>query len=80
MTRLKGMTISQFNGLVEDMRKVYPFEDDKTTIVDTRDECWDAHMRLDIRTYNEEHDVHVRLSKGIDADENLWKRGEGDEN
>ena len=80
MTRLTGMTLKKFGELVEDMRKVYPFEDDKTTIVDTRDECWDAHMRLDIRTYDEEHDVHVRLSKGIDADENLWKRGEDNEN
>ena len=80
MTRLTGMTLKKFGELVEDMRKVYPFEDDKTTIVDTRDECWDAHMRLDIRTYDEEHDVHVRLSKGIDADEYLWKGGEVYEN
>ena len=79
MTRLKGMTLKRFGELVEDMRKTYPFEDEKTVIIDTRDDLWDAHMRLDIYTYNKENDVHVRLSKGIDADIYNWKGGEHDE-
>ena len=39
MTRLKGMTLAQFNGLVDDMRKVYPFKDEQAKIIDTHDLC-----------------------------------------
>lgn len=87
MTRLTGMTLKKFGELVEDMRRVYPFEDDRTCIVDTRDEFWDAHRRLDIYTHDVENDVHIRLSKGIDEDEDKYfelyneqkKGGENDE-
>ena len=63
MSDLIGVTLKEFNEMVESMRKVYPFEDDKTRIVDTIDRNWNAHMKLDIHTYDEENKVHVRLSK-----------------
>lgn len=65
MTHLRGMTLEQFNGLVEDMRKVYKFKDDKAKIIDTHDLAADANTLLELYVHDEANDVDVRLSKGI---------------
>lgn len=66
MTHLTGMTLTQFNSLVEDMRKVYPFTDDQTRITNTRDMASGCNCVLELFTHDEENDVCVWLSKGID--------------
>ena len=63
MSHLSGVTLKEFHEMVESMRKVYPFQDEKTKIVDTIDPKWGAHMLLDLHAYDEENKVHVRLSK-----------------
>lgn len=65
MTRLRGMTLSDFNGLVETMRKVYPFKDDEAIIVDTHEMDSDAHTQLDLFVHDKEHDVKIRLNKSM---------------
>lgn len=67
MTRARGMTIAQFKGIVEDMRKVYPFKDEDAQIVDTRDEMEDAHMVLDLYTFDKENGVGIRMHKSIEG-------------
>lgn len=69
MTRLKGMTIAQFNGLVEDMRKVYKFKDEQAKIIDTHDLYTDTNTLLEIYAHDEKNDVDVRLSKGLKINE-----------
>lgn len=69
MTRLRGMTIAQFNGLVEDMRKVYKFKDEQAKIIDTHDLMTDANTLLEIYAHDEKNDVDVRLSKGLNINE-----------
>ena len=71
MSRLAGMTIAEFKSIVEDMRRVYPFKDENAQIVDTRDEAYDAHMVLDLYTYDAENDVKIRMHKGI-GDGDRW--------
>ena len=69
MTHLRGMTLEQFNGLVEDMRKVYKFKDDKTKIIDTHDLATDANTLLELYVHDDANDVDVRLSKGININD-----------
>lgn len=68
MTRLRGMTLSQFNGLVEDMRKVYPFKDEQAKIIDTHDLMTDCNCMLELFAHDEDTGVDVRLSKGLNYD------------
>ena len=69
MTRLRGMTLSQFNGLVEDMRKAYPFKDEETKIIDTHDLSEDCNCLLELYAHDKDTGVDVRLSKGVNYDE-----------
>lgn len=69
MTRLKGMTITQFKDIVEDMRKVYPFTDNNAKIIDTHDEYTAANTMLEILAYDEDTGVNIHLSKGLTIDE-----------
>lgn len=68
MTRLRGMSLTDFNNIVETMRKVYPFKDDEAIIVDTHEMDSDTHAQLDLFVYNKEHDVKIRLNKGMNFD------------
>ena len=62
-------TIKQFKDTLEVMRKVYPFEDDKTRM-QTRDICDLDHNHLSIRTQDTETGVWIEMSR------NLVKEGE----
>lgn len=69
MTKLKGMTLAQFNGIVEDMRNVYAFKDEQAKIIDTHDLYTDSNTLLELYVHDEKNDVDVRLSKGLNFDE-----------
>lgn len=65
MTRLRGMTLTDFNNLVETMREVYPFHNDEAIIIDTHDMDSDTHAQLDLFVHDKAHDVKIRLTKGM---------------
>ena len=69
MTRLRGMTVAQMKELVEDMRKVYSFSDDKAKIVDTHDLTTSSNTLLELYVHDEKNDVDIRMSKGVDLSE-----------
>lgn len=69
MSKLYGVTLKQFGEMVESMRKVYPFKDENTIIIDTKDQLWNAHLKLNIATHDVENDVHITLSKGLCGEE-----------
>ena len=69
MTRLRGMTVAQMKELVEDMRKVYSFSDDKAKIVDTHDLMTNSNTLLELYVHDEKNDVDIRMSKGVDLSE-----------
>lgn len=73
MTRLTGMTLTQFHGLVEDMRKVYPFTDEQAHIINTHDPYTNEHTQLELYAHDEETGVNVKLSKGIEVGEDWFK-------
>lgn len=66
MNNVRGMTLQQFYDVLEDMRKIYPFEADKTFLGDLRDLPSDSLMNVEILTKDEKTGVQIVLSKGVD--------------
>lgn len=71
MTHLIGATVAQFKETLETMKKVYPFEDDKTKIVSDSNPYDLAHTFLEVTTMDESTGVKVNLSKNIETEE-VW--------
>lgn len=69
MTNLRGMTISQFNDTIEEMRAVYPFKNSEAKIVNTIHEPSACNRQLELYTVNEAHDVKVILIKEVEIDD-----------
>lgn len=63
---LRGMTIQEFNDVLNDMHKVYPFENDKTRIGDIYNPVDNCYNRVEIQTKDEETDVVIIMSKGVE--------------
>lgn len=71
MTNLRGATIEDFNRTVEKMRKVYPFKDKYTQIVDTMDYLAKGHTMLTL------HTVHLLEGEEVYVDLQMEVRHEG---
>lgn len=65
MIRARGMTIKEFNDLLNDMHKVYPFKPEKTHLGDLRDVYTDAIRKVEIMTTDEETGVDIIMAKGL---------------
>ena len=65
MSRLCGATIKDLKDTIERLRGVYPFEDDKTEIIDTLDYPTASHRLLQVSTYEPEKGVYITLQTDI---------------
>ena len=66
MTNPKGMTLTEFYGILEDMRKCYPFKDETTRLsnmIDMRDP--DFPREVEIATVDVETGVEIIMHKGV---------------
>ena len=74
MTRLVGMTLSEFNMIIGQMKGVYQFKDDEAKIVNINDpRMGDGVNRLEIATKDEATGIDIVLSKDIERDkESMW--------
>lgn len=74
MTRLVGMTLSEFNMIIRQMKGVYQFKDDEARIVNINDpRMGDGVNRLEIATKDEATGIDIVLSKDIEKDkESMW--------
>lgn len=74
MTRLVGMTLSEFNMIIGQMKGVYQFKDDEARIVNINDpRMGDGVNRLEIATKDEATGIDIVLSKDIERDkESMW--------
>lgn len=70
MGRISGMTIKQFNDVIKDMKTIYPFEDDKARLADTRDVISCAERHVEVLVKDERTDITIVMSKDIDIWEN----------
>lgn len=62
---LRGMTLTEFNDVLNEMHKVYPFDNDKTRICDVYNPRCDCFNTVEIRTQDEETGVYIIMSKDI---------------
>ena len=61
----RGMTLKQFNDTVEEMRTIYPFEDDKTRICELYDLPSDELRKVEIITMDKRTNTRIIMSKEV---------------
>lgn len=66
MTRPYGMTITQFNDILKDMRKCYAFDNDETHITNMLDMKSDTIRCLEVTTIDAKTGVAITMQKGCD--------------
>lgn len=62
------MRLYEFNATIEEMRKAYPFRDEQTELVDVFDIVSRKPNKITIKTYDNETDTEVTLTKVVDVD------------
>ena len=65
MTRVRGMTLKQFNDVLEEMRTIYPYNPETTRLGDLMDMCTDSLRQVEIITTDEATGIQIVLSKGV---------------
>lgn len=61
-------TVKQFKDMLEEMKTIYPYEDDKT-ILSTHDIMTLGHTALEIKTTDEKTGVTIVMSKRCEVTE-----------
>ena len=61
---MTGGTVKQFKDALEEMRKIYPFDDEKTRM-DTHSVFTNNENNLTIITIDEETGIGIQLTKNI---------------
>lgn len=69
MNDVIGMSLAQFNKIIEEMRSIYPFTDDRAVLGQLRELKVDSQRRVEIMTKDEDTGITIIMSKGIDYNE-----------
>lgn len=69
MNRVRGMTLKQFNEVVEDMRSVYKFKNENAILNNLIDLRTGANMEVEIHTVDEKTGVFITMQKGVSYNE-----------
>ena len=69
-----GGTVKQFKDALEEMKKLFPYNEEKTRISTIDEKGYDNH-RLTIVTTDEETGIFIQMSKQIDreGDVEIWR-------
>lgn len=60
-------TVKQFKDALDEMREIYPFEDDKT-FMGTENPVTMQHNRLSIHTTDEKTKIQITMEKYVNTD------------
>lgn len=66
MLRVRGMTIKEFNDILNDMHSIYPFKPESTQIVSLEDIRTNTIRQVEILTTDEDTGVDIVMTKGIE--------------
>jgi hypothetical protein len=66
MNRVRGMTIKQFNEILNDMRQIYNFRDEFTSLDEFQDLRTGSNRQVCIHTIDDKTGVEIVLCKGAD--------------
>ena len=65
MIKVRGMTIKEFNDVLDEMHGVYPFKPETTRICDLNDPRFNVPRHVEIYTVDEKTGVDIVLSKDV---------------
>ena len=66
MNEVRGMSLSQFNQVIDDMRTIYPFDEKETYLSDLRDNISNSLRKVEIITKDKKTGVDILMSKAVD--------------
>lgn len=69
MNNVRGMTIKEFNDVLNVMHTIYPFKPETTHLGDFRDVQFDALRQVEIVTTDEETGVNIIMTKSVERGE-----------
>ena len=69
MNNVRGMTIKEFNDVLNEMHGIYPFKPETTHLGDLRDIITDAIRQVEIITTDEETGIKIVMAKGVERGE-----------
>lgn len=67
---LRGGTVKQFKDALDEMKKIYPYDDEKTRLC-TLDCTTQSHDRVEIYTVDDSTGIEITMSKFIKRDNNI---------
>ena len=65
MIRVEGMTLEQFNKIIDEMRGIYNFKDSDAYISNLRDELTNSPRRVEIITTDNKTGITIAMAKGV---------------
>lgn len=68
MNRVYGMTLKQFDDVIQEMKSIYPFEDDKAYIGNLHEMSTDMPSQVEIHTKDEKTGIKIVMLKGVDLE------------
>ena len=66
MIRVEGMTLEQFNKVIDEMRGIYNFNDSEAYIGNLHDDLTNAPRRVEIITTDKQTGITIAMAKGVD--------------
>lgn len=70
MNNVCGMSIADFNNVIEEMRNIYSFKNEKAYISNLQDSVTHSQRRVEIITSDEKSGIQIVMSKGVFANGN----------
>lgn len=71
MNKIYGMSIKQFNDVLEEMRQIYKFDDNETYIGELRDSITNHQNNVEIITKDPATGIQIIMSKGVNHGEEV---------
>ena len=65
MNNVRGMTITEFNEVLDEMRTVYAFDENETYLSDLSDLLTNSQRRVEIVTQDKETGIQIVMSKAV---------------
>ena len=69
MTNVRGMTIKEFNDVLNEMHVIYPFKPETTHLGDFKDVMFDSLRQVEIVTTDEETGIKIIMAKSVERGE-----------
>lgn len=65
MNNVRGMTIKEFNDVLNTMHGIYPFKPETTYLGDFKDVIFDSLRQVEIVTTDEETGIKIIMAKSV---------------